>query len=230
MEIKFQYNIKNFDYILSFDLAKKISGYSLMDLKEKTVVDTGLITTEEDHPWSALYNAFENIYENLYYKYCFSHKNVLIIKERMPSQAGARSTINALQELAKVHAIFDFWCQRHHRDFYDYEGVHSVTVKALFKHLTGLEKPSKQDIADQISILLNNPEIAKMDLNITDSIAIAVTLLMRKWNSDIDKEISLLKKEIKKYKTDKKKNELKERIEFLTKLKKEGKDGENDCL
>jgi DNA-binding transcriptional regulator GbsR (MarR family) len=69
-----------------------------------------------------------------------------------------------------------------------------------------------------------------MDLNITDSIAVAVTLLMRKWNSDIDKEISLLKKEIKKYKTDKKKNELKERIEFLVKLKKEGKDGENDCL
>jgi hypothetical protein len=69
-----------------------------------------------------------------------------------------------------------------------------------------------------------------MDLNITDSIAVAVTLLMRKWNSDIDREISLLKKEIKKYKTDKKKNELKERIEFLIKLKKEGEDGENDCL
>jgi len=33
---------------------------------------------------------------------------------------------------------------------YDYEGVHSVSVKALFKKLTGVEKPTKLDIKKYI--------------------------------------------------------------------------------
>lgn len=60
-----------------------------------------------------------------------------------------------------------------------------------------------------------------MDLNITDSIAVAVSLLYRKWNSDLDKEISIIKKNMKKYKLEKKREELMQRIIHLQKLKKE---------
>jgi hypothetical protein len=120
-----------------------------------------------------------------------------------------------------VHAIFDLWCQQNEFYIYDYEGVHSISVKAFIKATSGIDKPSKLDIADFLSQVLNNQDIKTMDLNITDSIAVAIVLLQRKWNSDLDKEISLIKKEMKKYKTDKKKKEFMDYITKLQKLKKE---------
>ena len=220
MEIKFQRSLDTFTHILSFDLAKKTSGYSIITIVGKEIIKTGIITTIGEHPWAAFLNYLNQLLEEIK-QLGIDREELLIVKERMPNQAGTKSTIATLQGLAKVHAIFDLWCQEHDLNVYDYDGIHSISVKSFIKSKSGIEKPSKQDIANFLGRKLINQDIQSMDLNITDSIAVAIVLIQQKWNSDLDKEISIIKKEMKKYKTDKKKIELQQRVTKLKNLTKE---------
>lgn len=215
MEMKFQKKINDFNKILSFDLAKRKTGWSLISIKNKLILDCGVIETSEVNPWESLYSAFSEIIE----KYAINGELTLITKERLPNQAGRYTTINSLQELAKVHAIFDLCCQTHNSLIYDFDGVHSKSVKSHFEKLTNITNPTKEDIANVINLEYENVIGKDMNLDITDSIAVSITLLDHKWNSDIDKQISELKKEIKKYKTEKKKNELLSEIDRIQMLK-----------
>ena len=45
--VKFNKSINEYDYVLSFDLAKHNTGYSLYNLADKTVILTGMIIGEE---------------------------------------------------------------------------------------------------------------------------------------------------------------------------------------
>lgn len=54
--VKFNKSINEYDYILSFDLAKHNTGYSLYSLSDKTVILTGMIIGEEkENYWYGLY-------------------------------------------------------------------------------------------------------------------------------------------------------------------------------
>ena len=104
-------------------------------------------------------------------------------------------------------------------EFYDYDGIHSVSVKAYFKELTGIEKPTKEDIANKISFLCAEYNFSGLPLDITDSLAVTLTLVDRKWNKDITEEIKSINKDIKKFKSEKKKQELLNYIDKLNSLK-----------
>ena len=216
--VKFNKSINEYDYVLSFDLAKHNTGYSLYSLSDKTVILTGMIIGEEkENYWYGLYEEFEHLLLELSSK--FDKKKIFVIKEKLPTQNGRFSTISTLQALAQVHAILDIACGNCGFEFYDYDGVHSVSVKAYFKELTGIEKPTKEDIANKISFLCAEYDFSGLPLDITDSLAVTLTLVDRKWNRDITEEIKSINKDIKKFKSEKKKQELLNYIDKLNSLK-----------
>ena len=134
-------------------------------------------------------------------------KRFFVLKEKLPNQAGKFTTIASLQSLAQVHAIWELACEKTGVDVYDFQGVHSVSVKAFFKKRYGIEKPQKEDIARLIceNYCFN---IGENPLDITDAIACVQTLIEHKWNQDIIDKTKELKKEQKKYKSDKKIEEI----------------------
>ena len=82
-----------------------------------------------------------------------------------------------------------------------------------------MEKPTKEDIANKISFLCAEYDFSGLPLDITDSLAVTLTLVDRKWNKDITEEIKSINKDIKKFKSEKKKQELLNYIDKLNSLK-----------
>ena len=79
--VKFNKSINEYDYVLSFDLAKHNTGYSLYNLSDKTVVLTGMIIGEEkENYWYGLYEEFEHLLLELSSK--FDKKKIFVIKEK----------------------------------------------------------------------------------------------------------------------------------------------------
>lgn len=221
--LKFNSKIEDYRYILSFDLAKIKTGYSLLDTKTNQIVMIGIINTaiynDKNSFWLdfvadilEVFRSAANIAEQTDGKF-------FVIKERLPAQAGIKSTIATLQELAKIHGIFDYTVQMSGTDCYDWNGVHSVSVKSYFKHLLEIDKPQKEDIANKIYQLFPDTDFSDFTYDVTDSIAVTLTLLNSKWNKDIEEEIKETKKELKKFKSEKKIQELNEKIEFLNTLR-----------
>ena len=99
------------------------------------------------------------------------------------------------------------------------EGVHATSAKAYFRHITDIDKPEKQDIYDKICLLYFDDKEKVLNFDVSDSIAVALTLINSKWNKDLDERIKELKKDLKKFKSDKKLSEINEQI---NKLKEKG--------
>lgn len=216
MIIKFQRPLSEFDFILSFDVAKFLTGWSLINFKTFEIIEAGIIdmsSVKDECIWPKYYTEMTKVIS-----FCsFYHPEIagkfFVTKEKMPLQAGHFSTISTLQALAQAHAICDMAMYNEGVPVYDYEGVHSVSVKALFKKLTGVEKPTKLDIKKYIEDNFKGVDISQFTQDVSDSIAVSYTLVMVKWNNDIKEEIKNFKKEQKKYKTKQKQNEIEERIE-----------------
>ena len=98
--------------------------------------------------------------------------------------------------------------------------MHSVSVKAYVKNKYGVEKPQKRDVFDcMLDEFPNWDPVDQFDYDVSDSIAVAATLLGKKWNQDIDDKIKEIKKEIKTLKMESRINVLKEEIERLLEMK-----------
>ena len=218
--LKFNQKITDYQYVLSFDIAKHISGYSLIDIVNNKVMRAGIIDTKkakDDFIWDYFYNTITCIIKDCVK--IIGGSKLFITKERLPNQNGRFSTIDTLQGLAQAHSIFDLAVHRSGEQFYDYDGIHSVSVKAYFKTLTGLEKPQKEDISEYIQKKYKDFNFDEYPLDVTDSVAVAITLVEKKYNSDIDERMKMVKKEIKKAKANIKINKLKEELAFLECLK-----------
>lgn len=217
--IKYNESLQKYDYILSFDLAKHTTGWALVDIKNNQVIMSDVIISDgsKESLWDDLYQRFVTVFKRVQ-QYCGdNNKSFFVVKEKLPAQAGAFTTIASLQALAGVHAVWELACCHMHIPTYDYEGVHSVSVKAFYKREYGIEKPQKEDIARCVGAKYSfqNP-LHSMD--ITDAIAVVQTLTGYKWNADIQDRIKQLKKDIKKYKSPKKIQELTDDIASLQKL------------
>lgn len=221
--IKFNKKLSQFSYVLSFDLAKRISGYTLYDINKGIILLAGVLDTskqKDDFIWDYFYNQIIIIIDRC--KDIIGLKNessLFVIKERLPNQNGRFSTIETLQGLAQAHVVFDLALCHSGVDIYDYDGVHSTSVKSYFKKLTNCEKPQKEDIANYLKQKYKNFDFSKYPLDVTDSLAVTLTLLNKKWNSDIAEKIRELKKEQKSAKTKAKITKLEEEIKSLEALK-----------
>lgn len=139
----------------------------------------------------------------------------------MPQQSKF-STIATLQGLAKAHAVLDLVVDQLGLDYYGY-GIHSVSVKALFKKLTGVEHPEKLDIQSWVSSHYGHHVIPKnMTLDISDAAALWITLFMRKEQQDLEEEIKALTKKDKTLKAAAAKQRVQNQIKLLQNMKERG--------
>ena len=224
MNIKFQKPLSDYRYLLSFDLAKKISGWSLLDFKNNNLLLAGVIDTNKMPPSNMIWDYFSGqiikVVDRCLDKIDMRDTSaILVTKEQLPVQNGRFSTIATLQSLAQVHAIFDLSIFQSGLDIYDDAGIHSVAVKAYFRKLLDIQSPQKEDIAKYIYQKYNAYDFSGLSLDVTDSIGVSLTLLNKKWNSDIQSEIAEIKKEIKSAKAPNKIARLQDEIERLQSLK-----------
>lgn len=220
MIVKFNRQISDYQYILSFDIAKRVTGYSLFDFQRNEVVNLGKIDLSNFNGecyWQEFYQRVINSVDEILNKYSISSEDILVTKEKLPNQNGRFSTIETLQGLAQAHAVFDLAITHKGIDVYDYDGIHSVSVKSYFKTLTEIEKPQKEDIANY---LIKKFNIDKSDLiyDMTDSLAVTLTLIGKKYNADILEKIKEIKKEMRNAKTSKKISSCQEKIDSLNSM------------
>ena len=135
--IKFQKKYSDVKYLLSFDLAKHVTGFSVCDYANKNIAYSGVIKMEDnvDNFWFNYYKTMLYIVENV--KSMFPH-GLVVVKEKLPAQAGKFTTIASLQALAMAHAALDIACGLAGVEMYDHDGVHSRSVKAYFAKITGI--------------------------------------------------------------------------------------------
>ena len=215
--IKFLKPLQSYDYILSFDLAKINTGWSLIDFKNKKLVLSGKISSECTNTDCIWYNFLCNMHK-IFDEVRLISTKVLVVKEALPIQAGKFTTIKTLQALAQTHAIFDLAVYQEGLDYYDEVGVYAISEKAVFSKLTEIEKPTKKDILNELKKIYSGCDELE-DLDISDSIAVTHTLISAKWNSDIQTEIKELNKKNKTLVLEKKKQEIEQKISFLNTLK-----------
>lgn len=222
MEIKFKKRQEEFKYILSFDLAKRKTGWALCQINPFVVVKTGLVETKKDSvmPWVDFYEQINGILDEV--EVLCGKETFFVTKERCPNQAGARSTIEALQRLAQAHAIFDLVIGKREIYCYDYVGVFSMSVKHFYKKLLGRgakDLPDKEDINTYLRE--QHPEfmLKSSECDISDAIGVAQTLLQHKWNQDIETEKKAYRKALKDARSERGKKNAAQALELLEKLK-----------
>ena len=218
-QIKFQVHPKSFAYFLSFDLAKIHTGWSLCNFNEDklTILEVGVIDMSNARPeefWLEYYRQLSRVFSQfLPYK-----EKMLVLKERMPMQNGRFSSIAALQALAQCHAVFDLLVAQFGFIIYDTEGIPAISEKALFRQLTGKDKVEKTDIREFILSHSVHKMQEDVSLDITDSIAVTMTLCLHTAEQDIKKELAEIRKQKKQYKSAKKIAQLEERETALQHL------------
>lgn len=94
-----------------------------------------------------------------------------------------------------------------------------MSVKALFKKLTGVEHPEKLDIQQWVFTHYGYHIVPKnMTLDISDAVALWITLFMKKEKYDLEEEIKALKKKDKILKAASAKQKILTQIELLQKI------------
>lgn len=195
MIYKFSGFITDFDYIIGFDLAYHKSGIAIYDIKLKNIIDTFKIFIKNGSEASIfdLYSTLGETLDVISKKY---KGKILAIKEAMPLQCGVFTTVQTLQQLAKAHAALDICLYERPENYFVYDevGIHSISVKSLFKKNKD-DKPTKKDIQERLREIYNLDGLEITD-DISDAIAVIYTLINKKWNSDIKDKIKETKKEI----------------------------------
>ena len=192
MEIKFKDKIDTYDYLIMFDLASKITGVCVWDIKKKSPYYTRVIRVKDgtELPFADLkekINAFfDEVDKIIGLKRCF------VSKEMMPTQIhGGSSTVQTFVALAKSHAILDVCCYERGIACYDYKGVAPATTHAYYKHIKELgakDKVTKEMVKDYLYELFP-AQMQTTTLDETDAVFLAKTLCEVKWNNDVDERV-----------------------------------------
>ena len=217
--VKYNNCLKDYDYVLSFDLAKQKTGWALVNIKTNQTEKFGIIFSDEkvDSIWEDLYDKISNVLLGVK-AYCIGKKEKFFVtKEKLPNQAGKFTTIQSLQSLAQIHSIWELACFKCGVDVYDLDGIHSVSVKAFFQRKYGIEKPTKEDIAKCVCKDYSF-ELGEYPEDVTDAAACIMTQVEYKWNDDIKGKIKELKKSKEKYKSNKKLEEIDAEMQRLRDL------------
>lgn len=216
--IKFNYGLKDIGAIIGIDLAKFHTGICVYkrDVGFVEFLPINVKNTEENKELS-LFIQLKDLFQKIKEKY---GKNgvIAVIQERLPSQCGRFSTIQTLQALSASHAILHLAVQvTDGVELYDNDGIHTISIKTLFKS-PSCPKPQKEDIRKALVELYHLDDTLLTD-DISDAIAVVHTLLVKRWNQDIDERIKELKKEIKGLKLARAKEEREVEINRLSQSK-----------
>ena len=223
MEIKYLKSLKEYKYLIMFDLASKITGVCVFDLSRNCPLFTKVIkiTSKEEPFVHELYNLIGSFFCELYEQHGIKLEDCVVSKEMPPSQAGRFTTIQTFMALAKSHAVLDLYCAERNVDVYDYVGVAPITAHCYFKKIMGLDSKSKvekTDIRKYVSELYN---ISNLTLDESDAVFLAKTLIDLKWNNDLDEKIKELKRHKKGLKLSAAISKVDKEIEELQKYRRE---------
>lgn len=202
MEIKGKYKITDFDYLIMFDLASRVSGVCVWDIKKKRPYGIYKIEVDKEKtelPAAELYNKIDLLFSELGEK--VNLKKAFVSKEAMPNQVhGGNSTIQTFIALARSHAILDYYTYEHEIPVYDYVGVYPISTHSYLKKILGKDKNYKVQKTDIKDYVQSTYGLDVEILDESDAVFLAQTLIESKWNKDLQeliKEEKRHKKELK---------------------------------
>lgn len=214
--IKFNYSLNEIGAIIGIDLAMYHTGMSVYDVHQGFFAEFIPITVKNNSEckFSDLYDMLTTEFRRISHIY----GRIMVVQERLPNQGGVHSTVQTLQSLAQAHAIMELAVHNSNNvELYDEHGIHSTSVKALFK-TPDCPKPQKSDIRKAL-VKEYQLDDSKLTDDVSDSIAVVHTLLTKRWNQDIDERIKELKKEIKNLKVAHAKEQRQAEIDKLSQMK-----------
>ncbi len=196
MEIKGKKKISDFDYLIMFDLASRVSGVCVWDIKKKRPYGVYKIEVDKEKvelPAAELYNKIGLLFGELEKEIDLTA--VFVSKEAMPCQVhGGNSTIQTFLALARSHAILDYYMYEHNIPVYDYIGVYPISAHSYLKKIMGKDgnyKVQKTDIKDYVC---DQYDLDIEVLDESDAVFLAQTLVESKWNKDLQGMIKEEKK------------------------------------
>lgn len=220
MYAKFNKTLSSYDYLVMFDLASKLTGVCVWDVRNGRPVETSVIRVAgDDIPRVAkLYREIDLYFADLSTR--IPMDRVLVCKEAMPSQVrGGSSTVQTFMALARSHAILDLYLYQHGFDVYDDVGVYPASTHAYCRKVMGLsatEKVTKDTIRDCVYAHYG---LSDLSYDESDAVFLASTLVDYKWNRDLDDEIRNTKRHLKELVVDRARNACQNKIEALEELK-----------
>lgn len=221
MEAKFKRSINSFKYLVMFDLASKITGVCLWDIKNHKSVKTDIISTADENGNKdfILFNKLKKYFAELSDS-GISLEDIIVYKEAMPIQVhGGNSTVKTFVALARSHAILDLFIDLNNLWCYDYTGVYPVSTHSYLrkiKNLTTKDPIKKQDILEYVT---EKYKIQSISFDESDAIFLAQTFVDVKWDKDIDEQIRDVKRHIKQLKLKRAIDDATSEIERLKGLK-----------
>lgn len=198
MIVKYNKKIRDYKYLISFDLASHNTGICLWNIEKNKPEKTFLMTTKKTENFVYdLYQNLEIFFASLQKDFNIDLKDVFVCKEAMPVQLrGAASTVQTFVALAKSHAVLDLFLQQHDIDVYDYTGIYPITTHSYLKKLLSEENVESVDKNTIKKYVEQEFNLVVKSYDESDAVFLAVTLIQSKWNKDILEEM----KEIKKHK------------------------------
>lgn len=191
MIIKGKQKLQDFDFLVMFDLASRISGVCIWDIKNNRPYKIEKIEVNKEKselPVAELYHKIDFLFTELGKEIDLS--KVFVSKEAMPSQVhGGNSTIQTFIALSRSHAILDYYTFEHNIPVYDYVGVYPITTHTHLKKLLGKEKDYKIQKTDIRDYVCEKYNIQVETLDESDAVFLAQTLIESKWNKDLDELI-----------------------------------------
>lgn len=199
MEIKFNIAFSTYRYLVMFDLASKVTGVCLWDIKNNKPVQTSIlkVSGQQELPAAELYNLIDNYFQALN-KSGILLSEVIVYKEAMPTQLrGGNSTVQTFIALARSHAILDLYTYMHNIAIYDYTGVYPASTHAYFKKIKGWSNDHSVQKADIRDYIQQEYKLENLSLDESDSVFLAKTFVDVKWNKDLDEKIKEIKRHCK---------------------------------
>ena len=165
-----------------FDLASKVTGVCLWDIKNKKPVTTFVIQVKnnEELGIASLHKQIDILFKNLENNFQITKDQILVSKEQAPIQVHNKfTTAQTLISLGKSHAVLDLYCYNNNIDVYDYVGVAPITTHCYFKKVTDWpkERPvAKDDIRDYL-YSIKEYNLQDISLDESDAVFLAKTLV-----------------------------------------------------
>lgn len=223
MEIKFVKKLSEYDYLVMFDLASKVTGVCVWNLKEGRPEYTERLVVKdgEYNKAAALINQIDGFFMRLKERLGSEDlSKVLVYRELCPMQQGRFTTAKTLIALGKAHAVLDIYLAGMKLDYFDLMGVAPATTHAYYRKLKGLgpsDKVEKADIRDYLVSEYGIP--SDLTLDETDAIFLSKTFVDVFWDKEMDEAIRERKRHIKALKSANAIDKAKMEIEFLQSLK-----------
>ena len=198
--------LKNKKYSIGLDLSTVSTGMALYDIEKEKIIETRAVTYDKENKIFVQAEIISQQIEEWKERYSLTIDNTIYAKEKQPVQYGAKTTVNTLISIAKLHGLIE------NKFFIDKIPLLDLAVPTIRKVVVSNYKAEKEEVYDFIQNKFSELNlVGKSGKDISD--AIAVCLAAKEGMVQEYKEtIKELTKEKKGYKTVAKQQLIEEKI------------------